>query len=57
MLDDVTEIGRRKTVQRTSAERAAIVARRHAIAPSQLSGWRSAACRRRSVGATQSAEV
>jgi transposase len=70
MLDDVTRIVRRKKVRRTTAERAAIVsessevgttvamvAQRHGIAPSQLSGWRSAARKRRHGEATQFAEV
>jgi transposase len=70
MLDDGTGIVRRKKVQRTTAERAAIVAesyevgatvarvaQRHGIAPSQLSGWRSAARKRRPGGGTQFAEV
>ena len=56
MLDGEDGFGRRKLVQRTAAERAAIVAEsyedgatvagvagRHGIQPSQLSAWRSAA--------------
>ena len=56
MLDGDDGFGRRKLVQRTAAERAAIVAEsyatgatvagvaaRHGIQPSQLSAWRSAA--------------
>lgn len=56
MLDGDDGFGRRKLVQRTTAERAAIVAEtyargatvagvaaRHGIQPSQLSAWRSAA--------------
>ena len=56
MLDDGNGFERRKPVQRTAEERAAIVAesyevgarvaavaRRHGIVPSQLSTWRSAA--------------
>ena len=56
MLDGEDGFGRRKLVQRTAAERAAIVAEsyaegatvagvaaRHGIQPSQLSTWRSAA--------------
>jgi transposase len=56
MLDGDDGLGRRKLVQRTAAERAAIVAEsyvtgatvvavaaRHGIQPSQLSAWRSAA--------------
>jgi len=59
MLDDGNELGRRKPVLRTPAERAAIVAEthqpgatvagvahKHAIAASQLSTWRTAAKRR-----------
>jgi hypothetical protein len=61
MLDEGTGIERRKKVHRSPQERAAIVAqsyeagqtvagvaRRHGIAPSQLSGWRSAARARES---------
>lgn len=56
MLDGEDGLGRRKLVQRTAVERAAIVAEtyqpratvagvaaRHGIQPSQLSAWRSAA--------------
>jgi transposase len=54
MLDDGSNLGRRKKVHRTTAERAAIVAesyepgatvggvaRRHGIVASQLSSWRT----------------
>jgi len=59
MLDDGSDLGRRKKVHRTTAERAAIVAesyepgatvggvaRRHGIVASQLSSWRTAARRK-----------
>jgi transposase len=58
MLDDGSGLGRRKTVRRTPAERAAIVAQtyhpgarvadvaqRHGIVASQLSSWRTASKR------------
>lgn len=72
MLDDESGLTGRKPVQRTAAERAAIVAesygpgatvagvaRKHGIVASQLSSWRSAARRRSSVvgGSTQFADV
>ena len=72
MLDDGNGFERRKPVQRTAEERAAIVAesfevgarvaavaRRHGIVPSQLSTWRSAARVGKSGagGAPQFAEV
>jgi transposase len=67
MLDGDDGFGRRKLVQRTAAERAAIVAEtyspgatvagvaaRHGIQPSQLSAWRSAA---RKMAARKEAEA
>lgn len=63
MLDGDDGFGRRKLVQRTAAERAAIVvesyavgatvagvAARHGIQPSQLSAWRSAARKKAASG-------
>ena len=59
MLDDGSDLGRRKKAHRTTAERAAIVAesyepgatvggvaRRHGIVASQLSSWRTATRRK-----------